>query len=136
MNSRILIVDDDSELRQLFRLILQRDGYEVIEAENGTQAIQQALAGSPALILLDVMMPGPDGFETCRLFKKDERIASLPVIFISALNDVQSHERGLKAGADDYLHKPVNPRYLLSRVRTVMHRRGIDSFHESAMPAR
>jgi len=132
MNGRILVADDDPELRQILSLILARDGYDVIEAENGEQALERAWDSAPTLILLDVMMPGVDGFDACRRLKNDRRTDSVPVIFISALNDLRSHEEALKLGAEGYLDKPIDPRDLSRRVRTAIQRRGINILFNSA----
>ena len=127
MGTRILIADDDPDLRQLFRLILGRDGYEVIEAANGEEAVARAIDSDLSLILLDVMMPGPDGFDTCRRLKSDSRTDSVPVIFVSAKNDVRSRTEGMQVGAVDYINKPISPRDLIQRVRVVMQQRGMPS---------
>ena len=132
MNGRILVADDDPELRQILSLILSRDGYDVIEAENGEQALERAWDSAPSLILLDIMMPGVDGFDACRRLKNDRRTDSVPVIFISALNDLQSHEEALKLGAEGYLDKPIDPRDLSRRVRTAIQRRGINALFNAA----
>ncbi len=133
MNARVLVADDDPDLRQLLRLILQRDGYEVIEAADGEQALARAVDSAPSLILLDVMMPGTDGFDTCRKLKSDRRTNAVPVIFISARGDLRSREEGLKLGADDYLNKPVDPKDLMRRVRTAIQRRSINSLFAAAL---
>jgi DNA-binding response OmpR family regulator len=126
MNARILVADDDAELRQLLRLILQRDSYDVIEAADGEQTLARALDSTPALILLDVIMPGVNGFDTCRRLKSDGRTHSVPVIFVSALNDTRSRTEGLNAGAEDYMAKPIDPRDLSQRVRSVIQRSRIN----------
>jgi len=126
MRSRVLIADDDPELRQLLRLMLARDGYEVIEAETGEQVLARAVDSSPALILLDIMMPGINGFETCRQLKSDGRSRRVPVIFVSALTDRQSREQGIRAGADDYVVKPIDPKDLRRRIQTVIQQNGDD----------
>ena len=118
--ARIMIVDDDPDLRLLLRLVLQREGYEVVEAENGEQLLAVAQHIDPSLILLDVMMQGIDGYETCRRLKNDSRTNAIPVIFVSALADVQDRGRGLQVGAVDYVGKPVSPRELVRRIQTVM----------------
>ena len=126
MNARILVADDDAELRQLLRLILQRDSYDVIEAADGEQTLARAIDSTPALILLDVIMPGVNGFDTCRRLKSDGRTHSVPVIFVSALNDTHSRTEGLNAGAEDYMAKPIDPRDLSQRVRSVIQRSRIN----------
>lgn len=134
MNALVLIADDDPELRQLVRLILQQDGYEVAEAENGEQTLALATGSPPSLILLDVLMPGVNGFDTYRRLKNDQRTKTVPVIFISALNDALNREEGLRLGADNYLGKPLDLQDLSRRVRSAIQRRGINSLFDSAQP--
>ena len=102
----ILIVDDESANLQLLSELLGRAGYQVRPANDPQLAIDSALAQPPKLILLDVKMPEMDGFEVCRRLKQDERTRDIPVIFISALQDVQSRVRGLEAGGVDFISKP------------------------------
>ena len=125
MTPRILIADDDDDLRLLLRLMLSREGFEVIEAANGTEALARAYDSHPTLVLLDVMMPDIDGFEVCRQLRSDERTQRLPIVFVSALDDITQRNEMLKLGADDCLRKPIGPRDLIARVRGVMERRGL-----------
>jgi DNA-binding response OmpR family regulator len=134
MNARILVADDDPDLRLYLKLALQREGYEVIEANDGEQAIARAMDSAPALILLDVMMPNVDGFDACRRLKSDIRTKSVPVIFISARIDGQSRSDGLRLGAEAYLSKPINPRDLSERVRMAIQRRSVNHLFDSALP--
>jgi DNA-binding response OmpR family regulator len=133
MSARILVADDDPDLRQLVRLMLQREGYDVIEAVDGEQALARAADSDPSLILLDILMPGGmDGFDACRRLKSDGRTRTVPVIFITALNDLRNHEEGLKLGADAYLVKPIDPSDLSRRVRSAIQRRAIRLLFDSA----
>ncbi len=125
MTPRILIADDDDGLRHLLSLVLCREGFEVIEAADGTEALARAYDSSPTLVLLDVMMPGLDGFDVCRKLRSDQRTHRLPIVFVSALDDVKQRNELLKLGADDCIKKPVGPRDLITRVRGVMERRGL-----------
>jgi DNA-binding response OmpR family regulator len=125
MTLRILIADDDDDLRQLLRLMLSREGFEVIEAANGAEALARAYDSRPALVLLDVMMPDIDGFEVCRRLRSDERTHRLPIVFVSAMDNITQRNEMLKLGADDCLRKPISPRELIVRVRGVMERRGL-----------
>jgi len=120
MNSRILIADDDSGLRQLMRLILAREGFDVIEAANGEQTLALAMVVDPALILLDVMMPDMDGYDVCRRLKADQRTGRVPVVFVSAAEGVALRNEALKLGADACIKKPIGPRDLVERVRAVL----------------
>lgn len=125
MTPRILIADDDGGLRYLLRLVLNREGFEVVEAADGDEALARAYDSSPTLILLDVMMPGLDGFDVCRKLRSDQRTHRMPIVFVSAIDDIQQRNELLKLGADDCIKKPIGPRDLIARVRGVMERRGL-----------
>ena len=125
MKPRILVADDDDGLRQLLRMILQREGFEVIEAADGEQTLARATDSDPTLILLDVMMPGMDGYDVCRQLKNDHRTGEVPVIFVSAAEDVRYRNEVMRLGADDCIKKPIGPRELIARVKCVMEQRGI-----------
>ena len=116
----ILIVDDEIPNLQLLSELLGREGYHVREATQPQMAIRSALAQPPALILLDVKMPDMDGFEVCRRLKQDERTCDIPLIFISALQDVQDKIRGFEVGGVDFISKPFQEEEVLARVRTHM----------------
>jgi DNA-binding response OmpR family regulator len=131
MTPRILIADDDDGLRHLLRLVLCREGFDVIEAADGTEALARAYDSDPSLVLLDVMMPGVDGFDVCRTLRSDQRTHRLPIVFVSAIDDIKQRNEALKLGADDCIKKPIGPRELVSRVRGVMERRGLSP----ALPA-
>lgn len=113
----ILIVDDSSLNRKLLNVLLQSSGYKTIQAENGRQARDLAAKNKPDLILLDVMMPVEDGFDTCTALKKDSATKDIPVIFISALNDTESIVKGLELGGVDYMGKPFARTEVLARIR-------------------
>jgi DNA-binding response OmpR family regulator len=125
MTPRILIADDDDGLRHLLRLVLCREGFEVIEAADGPEALARAYDSSPSLVLLDVMMPGLDGFDVCRKLRSDQRTHRLPIVFVTAIDDIKQRNEALKLGADDCIKKPIGPRDLVTRVRDVMERRGV-----------
>ena len=116
----ILIVDDEIPNLQLLSELLGREGYHVREATQPQMAIRSALAQPPALILLDVKMPDMDGFEVCRRLKQDERTCDIPLIFISALQDMQDKIRGFEVGGVDFISKPFQEEEVLARVRTHM----------------
>jgi two-component system KDP operon response regulator KdpE len=116
---RILVVDDEERMVRFIRLNLEHDGFQVIEANNGTQAINKIRSSLPDLILLDVMMPDIDGFEVLRIVRE---ISSVPVIMLTAKGDEEDRVHGLELGADDYITKPFSPRELVSRVRAVLRR--------------
>jgi PAS domain S-box-containing protein len=114
----ILIVDDESANLQLLSELLGRAGYQVRPADHPQLAIDSALGQPPKLILLDVRMPEMDGFEVCRRLKQDQRTRDIPIIFVSALQDVQSRVHGLEAGGVDFISKPFQEEEILPRVRT------------------
>ncbi|HSB90107.1 MAG TPA: response regulator transcription factor [Anaerolineales bacterium] len=116
---RILVVDDEPRMIRFIRLNLEHDGFDVVEATSGTQALAQLRDRLPDLVLLDVMMPDLDGFETLRLLRE---ISSVPVIMLTAKGEEDDRVRGLELGADDYITKPFSPRELVSRVRAVLRR--------------
>ena len=116
---RILVVDDEERMVRFIRLNLEHDGFQVIEAFNGTQAINKIRASLPDLILLDIMMPDIDGFEVLRTIRE---VSSVPVIMLTAKGEEDDRVRGLELGADDYVTKPFSPRELVSRVRAVLRR--------------
>jgi putative two-component system response regulator len=116
MTSTILIVDDDAAGRLTIESILDGQGYKLEFAENGLQALEKVSSLLPDIILLDVMMPGMDGFEVCRRIRATPSIAEIPVIMLTALDDKKSLMNGLEAGADDYLTKPYDRYELLARL--------------------
>jgi putative two-component system response regulator len=113
----ILAVDDEASNLQLLRQILQ-DQYRLLFAKDGTRALELARSERPDLILLDVMMPGMSGYETCAVLKSDAATAAIPVIFVTALTDTADELAGFEAGAVDYITKPVSPPVVRARVRT------------------
>jgi two-component system KDP operon response regulator KdpE len=116
---RVLVVDDEPRMIHFIRLNLEHDGFLVSEATSGGRALEQLRDQLPDLILLDVMMPDLDGFETLQLIRE---ISSVPVIMLTAKGEEDDRVRGLELGADDYITKPFSPRELVSRVRAVLRR--------------
>ena len=116
---KILIVDDEERMVRFIRLNLEHDGFIVVPAFNGKQALQQIREAVPDLILLDVMMPDIDGFEVLQMIRE---ISSVPVIMLTAKGEEDDRVRGLELGADDYITKPFSPRELVSRVKAVLRR--------------
>ncbi len=114
----ILIVDDQLSAREVLRGLLKGQGYILAFAQNGVEALAQATELRPDLVLLDVMMPGMNGFEICRRFRSDPVLAEMPVVMVTALDDFDARVEGIEAGADDFLTKPINATELLARVRT------------------
>ena len=116
---KVLVVDDEPRMIRFIRLNLEHDGFEVYEATSGPQTLEKMRDQLPDLILLDVMMPDLDGFETLRLIRE---ISTVPVIMLTAKGEEDDRVRGLELGADDYITKPFSPRELVSRVRAVLRR--------------
>ena len=117
MKKKILLVDDEPNNLQLLRQIL-KSSYQLIFAHNGQSALAAVAAHHPDLILLDVMMPDLDGYEVCRRLKTDPLTHDIPVIFVTAMGDVDDEAAGFDVGAVDYIHKPVSPAIVLRRVQT------------------
>jgi two-component system cell cycle response regulator len=120
MSGRILVVDDIATNRVILRSKLAASYYEVVQAENGQEALDKALSCQPDLILLDIIMPDINGFEVCRKLKSDPRTQAIPVVIITALQDPLDRLKGLEAGADDFLTKPINDLALFSRLRNLL----------------
>jgi DNA-binding response OmpR family regulator len=118
-NRRILVVDDEERMARFIRLNLEHDGFQVIEAYNGMEAINALRDNMPDAMILDVMLPDLDGFEVLRLVRE---ISAIPVIMLTAKGEEDDRVRGLELGADDYVTKPFSPRELVSRVRAVLRR--------------
>jgi len=120
---KILIVDDEQDIVELMEYNLQDAGYETLAAHNGADAIRKAGQFVPDLILLDVMMPEKDGFQTIKELRNKPQLDHTIVIFLTALSDEKSEIEGLKLGADDYIYKPLKPDLIIQRVRTALRRK-------------
>lgn len=117
---KILIIDDTDLMVKLITDILEEKGYEVVSANNGTDGIKMVMAEKPDLVLLDVVMPGIDGFEVCKLLRQDESNNLMPIIILTGQGNEEDKLAGLELGADDYITKPFNPRELVSRVKNTL----------------
>lgn len=116
----ILVADDEPVNRALIQLRLEREGYRVLTARNGSEAVEQAKAALPDLVILDVMMPEMDGLDACRLMKENERTRDIPIIFLSARDETEMKVSGLSLGADDYISKPFEAEELVARVHVAI----------------
>ncbi len=123
----ILLIDDDPHIRDVVRFALSREGFTVIEAEDGAQGLEMALAQAPDLLLLDIMMPELDGTEVCRRLR---RISQVPIIFLSSRDEEIDRVLGLELGGDDYIGKPFSPRELVARVKAILRRMEAPVAHE------
>ncbi len=127
---RILVVDDESRIIDFIRMNLELEGFQVLEAQNGLQALEVIRTQLPDMVILDVMMPQLDGFETLRMLRE---FSSIPVIMLTAKGEEDDKVRGLELGADDYVTKPFGPRELSSRVRAVLRRAEMPSAPNQAI---
>ena len=114
MSSRILVVDDDVALAEMIGIVLGNEGFRVAFCADGSQALTQFQESNPDLVLLDVMLPGMDGFDVCRAIR---RVSDVPIVMLTARSDTSDVVTGLEAGADDYVPKPFKPKELVARVR-------------------
>ena len=133
MGAKILIVDDNPQVLRLLNIFLSKaeEGYEIIQAENGEVALQLANEEKPNLIISDVMMPKMDGIELCWMIRENSEIPLVPFIFLTSFKDRETAVRGLRAGADDYLTKPVDKKKLITSVKDLLERKkSLDSLDE------
>lgn len=128
IGKKILIIDDDSDLLELSRHIFESEGVQVITARDGSEGIGKLLTDRPHLILLDIMMPGMNGFEVCQ---KIRSISNVPLIILSALHREENQLQAIEFGADDFLPKPFSAQILLARVKALFRRNG----HENGIPS-
>jgi DNA-binding response OmpR family regulator len=120
MPQKVLIVEDEADIRKLEAFVMEGEGYQVLTADNGDDAIRIALAEQPDLILLDIIIPGPDGLEVCRRLREAKLFC--PILFVTARKEQWEQVAGLTIGADHYIVKPFSPAYLASLVRAAMRR--------------
>jgi two-component system alkaline phosphatase synthesis response regulator PhoP len=119
---KVLIADDEPDILEIIQYNLQNEGYEVVTAKNGNEAIDQAKRFNPDLIILDIMMPGKNGIEVCNLLRMQPAFKETLIIFLTALSDEVTEVKGLESGADDFITKPISPKVLLSKVNALFRR--------------
>jgi len=120
MKVKVLIVDDDPDITNLIKSILEAENYTVYSAESGEEALGEVVKTRPDLILLDIMLPGIDGYDTCKILKAQHHTKLIPVIIVSIRSSVEDKIKGLNLGADDYITKPFDPGELTARVEAVL----------------
>ena len=119
MSIQILTIEDDERIRTAVRFALEDEGWKVLEAETGEQALEEFNSMSPDVVLVDIGLPGVDGFEVCRSLR---RVSDVPIIMVTARDDTHDVVAGLEAGADDYVTKPIAPKELSARIRALLRR--------------
>jgi len=124
MQEKILIVEDEKDIIKMLEYNLKKEGFKVISARDGEDALDLALRQHPQLILLDLMLPGMNGLDVCKTLKKEAKTASIPIIMLTAKSQESDKIVGLELGADDYITKPFSPRELIARIKAVLRRVG------------
>ncbi len=119
MSTKVLVVEDDERIRTAVRLALENEGWEVVEARSGEEALEIFPEADAHIVLIDIMLPGIDGFEVCRTVRRQ---SDIPVVMVTARDDTHDVVAGLEAGADDYLTKPFAPKELSARIRALLRR--------------
>ncbi len=127
MATKILLIDDEEDILQFLTYNLQKEGYTVVSATNGLEAIKLAKKEKPDLIVLDIMMPVMDGMETCRELREMPETKDKIIVFLTARNEDYSQIAGLETGADDYITKPIKPRLFISRIKALLRRTQINN---------
>ncbi|MBI4553265.1 MAG: response regulator [Candidatus Latescibacteria bacterium] len=122
MKETILVVDDEPDIVEIVQYNLEKAGFHVLAADDGSAAIRLARETLPALVILDLMLPGLDGTEVCRILKRDERTQKIPILMLTARGEEMDRVVGLELGADDYVVKPFSPRELVLRVKAILRR--------------
>jgi len=120
MSKRILVIEDDPASLRLMQYILEHKGYEVLTAVNGLDGLKKARSEEPDLVILDVMLPGMDGFDICYHLRAEPQTAKLPILMLSAKAREVDRDTGLKVGADYYITKPVDPAEIISSIETLL----------------
>ena len=123
--ARVLVVDDEKDVVELVKFLLERDGHQVIEAYNGREALERANAEHPDLIILDIWMPKKDGYQVIKELKADPGTARIPVIFLTASSLPQTLDKIKAAGGADYILKPYDPPVLMAKVKTVLEQKHV-----------
>jgi len=119
----VLIIEDEKDIAELIKYNLDKEGYRVLHNDSGEAGLQQALATTPDIIILDLMLPGADGLTVCKSLRNNDKTGNIPIIMLTAKSEETDIVTGLEVGADDYITKPFSPRILVARVRTLLRRK-------------
>lgn len=119
---KILIADDEPDILELLQYNLLKEGYQVITAKDGNEAVQKAQQFRPDLVILDIMMPGKNGVEVCEILRAQPQLKNALIMFLTALSDEATQIKGLSTGADDYISKPISPKVFVSKVQSLLRR--------------
>jgi len=122
MKEKILIVEDEKDIVKMLEYNLKKEGFQVISSRDGEEALDMAVRDNPDLVILDLMLPGLDGLEVCKILKKEAKTAQIPIIMLTAKSQESDKVVGLELGADDYVTKPFSPRELAARIKAVLRR--------------
>jgi two-component system phosphate regulon response regulator PhoB len=136
MRPQVLVVDDEPDLLELAHYNLTQTGYDVACVTSGEEALAHVRAHQPDLVILDLLLPGVDGWEVCKILKRDPRTAAIPIMMLTARSEEADMVTGLELGADDYLTKPFSPRVLLARVKAALRRRQSEQAAEQSAISR
>ena len=128
--NRILIIEDESDIGELLEYNLQKEGYDTILANNGESGLQIAKKEKPNLLILDLMLPGIDGLDVCRLIKSDSDIKDISIVMLTALGQEEDIVKGLESGADDYITKPFSFKVLIARIQSVLRRGQVEESND------
>lgn len=123
---KILVVDDDIHATTLFDTILSAKGFEAIIVNDSSTAVQVVNSTNPDLVILDLMMPEPNGFEVCRMLRADQRLSNMPIVIFTAMGDKESKDAAFEAGADEFLTKPFRVEDLMQRIRALIEKKDQD----------
>ena len=136
MPARLLVVDDEEDIRAVLQARLEAAGFEVNTASDGLEALSRVRESAPDLIVLDLMLPGMDGFSVCAMLKHDQQFARIPILILSARSQASDRDTGMKLGADAYLTKPFATAELIECIRNLLNgRRKKDEYPETQKPA-
>jgi two-component system alkaline phosphatase synthesis response regulator PhoP len=129
---KILVIEDEEDIQELLKYNLAKEGYQVQAELTGEAGLETARRSLPDLILLDLMLPGVDGLEVCRMLKGDHRTQLIPIVMLTAKGEEADVVTGLEVGADDYITKPFSPKVVIARVRNILRRKGRDEADDAA----